>query len=69
MKPIRQPKTLTLDGIRYRLVLPWRHIGGSISEGPFYSKVGDTSGDLYLPDAGFLHTKDGTLQFLHRLPA
>lgn len=70
MKPLRQPKTLTLDGARYRLVQPWKAVTGTISEGPFYRRTGEPdSGWLYLPDAGFLHTASGKLAFMHRISA
>jgi hypothetical protein len=67
VKPLRQPKTLTLDGKRYSLVVPWKHIEGPISEGPFYRLRGDKSSSLFLPDARYLHTATGKLEFMHRI--
>lgn len=67
MTPKRQPKTLSLGGKLYVLVVPWKHIEGPISEGPFYRLRGDKSGQLFLPDARYLHTATGKLEFMHRI--
>jgi hypothetical protein len=68
MKPLRQPKTLTLGGTKYKLAIPWRAVSDAISEGPFYRRVGEPdSGYAYMPDAGFLHVKGSPLSFMHRV--
>ena len=70
MKPLRQPKTLTLDGVKFTRVSIWKQISETISDGPFYRRVGEPdSGYLYMPDAGYLHVKGSPLSFMNRIKA
>jgi len=53
---MKQPKTLTVNGSRYRLVTPYRMIDADIgkSVGPHYAKVPAVAGMVFMPDSPYL---------------
>lgn len=56
MKTPPQPKTLTVNGKKYRLVLPYRVIDEAAgkAEGPSYRLVPDAPGLWFFPDLSYL---------------
>lgn len=56
MKQPTQPKKLTVNGKKYRLVLPYRVIDEAAgkSEGPSYRLVPDAPGLWFFPDLSYL---------------
>lgn len=56
MKTPPQPKTLTVNGKKYRLVLPFRVIDEAAgkAEGPSYRLVPDAPGLWFFPDLSYL---------------
>lgn len=56
MKTPPQPKTLTVNGKKYRLVLPYRVVDEAAgkAEGPSYRLVPDAPGLWFFPDLSYL---------------
>lgn len=56
MKQPTQPKTLTVNGKKYRLAIPWRVIDEAAgkAEGPAYRLVPNAPGLLFFPDLSYL---------------
>ena len=56
MKTPPQPKTLTVNGKKYRLVLPFRVIDEAVgkAEGPSYRLVPNAPGLWFFPDLSYL---------------
>ena len=56
MKQPTQPKTLTVNGKKYRLVIPYRVIDEAAGkdEGPSYRLVPNAPGLLFFPDLSYL---------------
>lgn len=64
---MKHPKSLKVNGRRYRLAVPFKRVSESITEGPFYSTVPKQEGVLWLPDAAYLSGIRARPTEMHRI--
>lgn len=64
--PKQQPPLIVFKDKQYVLLLPWQHIAGPITMGPFYAR-GDTDHRAwaFMPDLSYLEGQTTEPSFMH----